>query len=145
MKESGPLSRRSGMNKLPLLIAMLALAACASSGVKVDQAKVEALQKGRTTYDEVIRDFGPPTGRTISANGDKILTYSYFSIQTRPENFIPVVGLFVGGADHELSMVMLTFDQNNILSNYTSTSGGTGTGRNLSGISQERKEVREVK
>ena len=133
------------MKKFVLLIAMLALTACASSGVKVDQAKVEALQKGRTTYDEVIRDFGPPTGRTVSADGHKILTYSYFSMQTRPENFVPVVGLFFGGADHEMSMVMLTFDRNNILSDYTSTSGGNGTGRNLSGLSQDRKEVREVK
>lgn len=132
------------MKRVLLVGVLCLLVACASSGVKVTQEKVESLQKGKTTYAEVIRDFGNPTSSTVSANGTKIVSYSYFGYQTRPETFIPFVGAFVGGADTEHSMVMLTFDDRGILKDYTATQGGSGVGRNLEGFSQDRKEVRQV-
>lgn len=118
---------------------LLLLAACASAGVKVDQAKLADFKKGKTTYSEVIQTLGQPTQTTILDDGNKIIHYTYFSTQARPESFIPYVGLVVGGADTENSVVSFTFDQKDILKSYTSSQGGVGAGTGFNAYSQPRK------
>ena len=125
-------------------IFVLGLAACASTGVKVDQSKLSLLTKGKTTYEEAIQAFGKPTNTIMTDDGSKIISYNFISYQARPETFIPIVGAFAGGADTETSFLNMTFDQNNILQKYTSSQGGMGAGKNLEGISQDRKSVRAV-
>jgi len=130
--------------KILALVINISLAACVSSGVKIDQSKVEALQKGKTTYAEARRNFGNPTSDTILPDGTRMVMYSYVGVQSHPENFIPIVGAFVGGADSEHTMVMLNFDQNGILKNYTASQGSSGSGHNLESLSQPRQDVRAV-
>ena len=132
------------MKKLLLPALLLTLAACASSGVKIDQAKIEALQKGKTTYAEVLQSFGKPTSNTVLSDGSRMVFYNYFGVQTHPETFIPVVGAFVGGADSEHSIVTLNFDKSGVLKDYTASEGGSGTGTGFESLSQTRKDVREV-
>jgi outer membrane protein assembly factor BamE (lipoprotein component of BamABCDE complex) len=130
--------------KVSIFAIAIALSACASSGVKIDQSKMASLHKGQTTYSEVIQRFGRPTNDTITADGSRMVMYHYFSAQAHPENFIPIVGAFAGGADTETTMVMLQFNQNGILTTYTSSQGGSGMGMGFEGISQDRKSPREV-
>lgn len=132
------------MKKICAVVLVLALGACASSGVKIDQSKIERLQKGKTTYAEVMQSFGSPTSNTMMGDGSRMVMYHYFAYQSHPENFIPIVGAFVGGADTEHTMVSLTFDRSGILTNYTATEGGSGGGRGFESLSQTRKDVREV-
>src|ERR1700676_1755978 len=76
-----------------------ALAACASSGTRVDPAKVAKFERGVTTANQVQASLGPANGSSTLADGGLVLVYTYARYQTRPETFIPYVGMFVGGAD----------------------------------------------
>lgn len=52
---------------------LLIAAGCATSSVKhgnqIDEARVEMIQKGKTTTTEILNWFGSPTSRTTSSNG----------------------------------------------------------------------------
>ena len=112
------------------------LTSCMSTGVKVDQSKLTEFHKGKTNYDQVVEQLGPPTQTTITDQGGKIISYTYMSAQARPESFIPLVGVFVAGADTEQSTVAFTFDQKDILRNYSSTQGSMGAGNGFEAQSQ---------
>ena len=112
------------MNKFLPIACMLMLVACTSVGVKVDPAKMSDFKKGKTTYSDVVEALGQPTQTMVSDSGDKTIQYAHLSTQARPESFIPYVGLVVGGADTETSMVSMTFDSKGILRSYSSSQGG---------------------
>jgi len=57
--------------------------------------------------------------------------YSYASIRSQPQNFIPYIGPLVAGYDSQNSAVTFTFDQRGVLTGTTSTQGGTGIGTNM--------------
>jgi outer membrane protein assembly factor BamE (lipoprotein component of BamABCDE complex) len=126
------------MKKYFLLIPVLLLAACVSSGVKVDPSKLAQFHKGETTYTEVVQKLGRPSQATVLPDGTKVITYTWVSAQARPESFIPIAGAFIGGADAENTVVSLTFDGDGILQTYTSTQGSTGTGTGFEAYSQPR-------
>lgn len=128
------------MKHILTIAAFLMLSACASAGVKIDQSKLTQLQKGKTTYDDVVSMYGKPTQVMVQDNGSKIVYYSYYSVQARPESFIPYAGMLVGGADSENSVVTLNFDKRGVLQSYSSSQGSTGSGHGFEGISQPRNE-----
>ena len=127
-----------------LLVSLFLMTACASAGVKVDQSKMAQFQKGHTTYDDVIAAFGTPSQTSVDDMGNRSIFYIYTSTQARPETFIPIVGAFVGGADTENSIATFSFDARGILIRSSQTQGGLGVGTGFEGISQDRKDVREV-
>jgi hypothetical protein len=100
--------------------------------VRVDERNLQAFEKGKTTYQEVVTRLGPPTSNTLLGDGRRMIFYNYMQAQARPENFIPLIGPFVGGADARASLVSLTFDQNGVLQTYTASESQNGMGRNLS-------------
>jgi hypothetical protein len=118
--------------------------ACASSGVKVDPSKVNDFTVGKSTCADVQAELGNPTQRYQLADEKIRWVYSYAAVQAHPETFIPIVGAFVGGADTETTMVGFRFSKNCILEKTISAESGTGTGTNLEGIGQDRKDTREV-
>ena len=150
-------ARRNGWNTdcwLPLIAlgCALALSACASSGVKVDPSKLDQFTVGKSTCAEVRAALGQPKQQVKTIGGDTkreilVWKYSYAGVQSHPENFIPVVGAFVGGVDTESSVVMLVFytDHGCVLAGTRYATSGMGTGTNLEGLAQERKDTTEVK
>ncbi|WP_298016678.1 hypothetical protein [uncultured Castellaniella sp.] len=119
------------MKKIAALAAALALAGCASSGVKVSDDQLSQFHEGQTTKQEVIAALGQPTTTMRNMDGTTTLMYSYVESRARPSTFIPIVGAFVGGADTRSNMVMMMFDHQDILSRYTSSSSQTGTSTGL--------------
>jgi len=118
------------MKKVLTLLACALLSGCVASGVKVDERNLVSFERGKTTYDQVVERLGQPTGNTLLSDGRRVLTYNYMQAQARPENFIPIVGAFVGGADSRFSFVSITFDDHGVLESYTSSQSqyGAGTG-----------------
>jgi len=112
-----------------LLISIL-LTGCAASGVKVDEKRLAEFQKGKTTYAEVVQALGQPTSTVLDGNGSRMAIYSYAAYRTRPETFIPYIGVFVGGSDMNSSAVVFSFDQSGVLLSYASSQSqfGAGTG-----------------
>ena len=123
--------------KALLCILIISLTSCMSMGRKVDQNQLSGFVKGKTTYDEVIRQLGKPTQSMIHSNGTRTLMYVYSQHQMNAANFIPYVGMFVGGSQSENTSVTLNFDQDLVLVNYSASEGGTNMGTGI--ISGQRQ------
>ena len=120
-----------------LLIAILSLAGCASSGnanVK-NQALIDQIQMGKSTKDDVRRLLGEPNSVSRSstqvanpADPKRMLTlvewwsYIHASSQTDAASFIPFVGGLVGSSTHESTQFTAGFDQKGIVQHITSGS-----------------------
>jgi hypothetical protein len=114
-----------------VLCAASLLADCAATGVKVTEQQAEAFKVGQSSYNDVVAALGPPTSTTMASNGTRIAMYSYASVRSQPQNFIPYIGPLVAGYDNQSSAVTFTFNQAGVLTGTTSTQAGMGTGANL--------------
>ncbi len=103
------------MRSIGWLLAIVTLAGCVSSGRPVDQAKVAAFERGKTTSAEVQAALGPPNGSSVLGDGSSVLVYAYTHAQARPESFIPIIGPLVGGADATSQTVSFTFGPDGVL------------------------------
>jgi outer membrane protein assembly factor BamE (lipoprotein component of BamABCDE complex) len=88
---------------------------CASSGTKVDPAQVQAFQRGKTTYTDVVGQLGSPNSDTVADDGSHVIAYMYTHAQARPESFVPLVGPLIGGADAKTTGYIFTFDNDGVL------------------------------
>jgi hypothetical protein len=118
----------------PLTALMLigTLTGCYATGVKVREDQLAQLQRGTSTYSEVVQALGPPTSTTLHGDGSRDAVYTYNQVQANPVNFIPIVGSFLGGATSEHSSVTLAFDPAGRLVQYSTTHGSETVGTGLS-------------
>lgn len=97
------------------------LGGCASSGVNVTAEQVSSLEKGKTTYQEVVAKLGPPTTISQSSDGTMMAAYTYSAYETSPATFIPYVGMFAGGGTARARTVLMRFDSSGVLADYTAS------------------------
>jgi hypothetical protein len=126
------------MKAIGILCIALTLIGCASYGVQVKTEQLSSFKRGETTIEEVIAKLGKPTTISTKMDGTKEIAYIYSHAQARPETFIPYVGVFVGGVDARSSSVILTFDAEGKLTNFTSSEGQMGMSTGITGGYQER-------
>jgi outer membrane protein assembly factor BamE (lipoprotein component of BamABCDE complex) len=62
--------------------------------------------------------FGAPNGKSFAENGDEIWTYTYSKTQVNAATYVPVVGLFAGGAQSDSSVLTVTFDRSGVVKSY---------------------------
>jgi hypothetical protein len=117
---------------LPTFLFLTLLTGCYATGVKVREEQLTVLQRGTSTYAEVVQTLGPPTATTLHADGSREVVYTYTQVQANPVNFIPIVGSFLGGATSEHSRVTLAFDPAGRLVQYSTTHGSDTVGTGLS-------------
>lgn len=131
-----------------ILFMFLILSGCVSSGNPSirDEAAVEKIKIGVTTKDEVRSLLGKPTTTTRSAGqvpmgaglpvmsnmNLEIWGYSHISVETNAATFIPIVGLFAGGATSSVSSLTVTFDEQGIVRaiQTSQSEGKSGMGSN---------------
>jgi hypothetical protein len=114
------------VNIVGVVLAAVMLAGCVSSGTKVDASQMASFEKGKTTYAQVVQALGPPVSVTNTSDGTRIAVYSYVHSQARAASFIPVVGLFAGGADAQSQAVTFTFGPDGTLKDYSTTTSNVG-------------------
>jgi outer membrane protein assembly factor BamE (lipoprotein component of BamABCDE complex) len=119
------------MRYLFMIVALFVCTSCVSTGKKIEPEKLTQFEKGRTTYHEVVQQLGQPTQSTMNSDGSRTIMYTYAQSQMRATNFIPIVGALVGGTDSEMTAVMLNFDKNGVLTDYSATEGSSTTGTGL--------------
>jgi hypothetical protein len=119
------------MRRVFVLGLLALLVGCASSGVKVSEQQAESFKVGSSTYADVVAALGEPTSNTVASNGTRTAMYTYASIRSQPQNFIPYLGPLVAGYDNQSSVVTFAFDQRGVLTSSSSTQSGMGTGANL--------------
>lgn len=99
------------------------LAGCVSSGTKVTSQQANAFEAGKTSEAQVIAALGRPNSVTVLANGTKIDVYAHIAAHANAASYVPIVGLFAGGAKGDSDTAVFTFGQDGILkSASTSTS-----------------------
>lgn len=103
---------------LPLLA--LLFASCATVGTEMSQAQVSQIRKGTTTRTQMVERFGSPMNVGIQ-NGKKSAMWNYNKVKNKPANFIPIVGLLAGGMNMQSQMLMVVFDENDRVEDYTYT------------------------
>ncbi|HJT20005.1 MAG TPA: hypothetical protein VJ746_06020 [Nitrospira sp.] len=123
------------------------LSACASSGnpAVADPARVSQIQLNVSTKEDVQRLLGQPNSMSKHSGGyyaipglktSAALTpietwnYTHLNVQVDPATFIPVVGLFAGGANSNLNSLTVVFDEQGIVRHISSTQtqGRSGMG-----------------
>jgi multidrug resistance efflux pump len=58
------------------LMAMI-LSGCVYTGTNFDESKLDNVQKGQTTKQEVISYFGNPSTTTVDSDGNELLMWTY--------------------------------------------------------------------
>ena len=126
------LSVRGDTMRSILALGLLSLlVGCAASGVKVSEQQAQSFKVGVSTYSDVVTALDNPTSTTVASNGTRTAAYSYASMRSQPQNFIPYIGPLVAGYDNQSSSVTFNFDQRGLLASTTSSQAGMGTGANL--------------
>jgi outer membrane protein assembly factor BamE (lipoprotein component of BamABCDE complex) len=96
------------------------MAGCMSSGTKVTQAQLSTLVPGETTEAQVIAAYGAPTSVSYLADGTKSDVYMHTAAHATAASYVPVVGLFAGGAKGTNETAVLLFDKNGVLKSTSS-------------------------
>lgn len=110
---------------LPLMIFVLLLAACATAGspsVK-DQSRISQIKKNETTQDQIVELFGQPQVKKTKEDGTEVWEYAYVETAVTGATFIPIVGLFAGGANSKVDGIEIEFNRNNLVSKYATSTG----------------------
>jgi outer membrane protein assembly factor BamE (lipoprotein component of BamABCDE complex) len=118
----------------PLALALVAAASAAVAG-QITAEQVAALKVGEATYDQVVGQFGKPTTVETSSDGSRTISYVTTHTHVKATSFVPVVGLFAGGAKGSTAVERLEFDKDGkLVKTYTRetnvechTFGGCGT------------------
>lgn len=101
--------------KALMLILVLMLAACASSGQKMSESDLQALEAGKTTLSDMKTRFGDPMSQTLDTDGNLVVNWSYIH-----------VGYMNIGSEQQ--MLTALFDEDKVLQKYQVAKGsGPGT------------------
>lgn len=118
------------MKRLFIGMTMFVVSGCVTIGKEVTQEQVTEFKKHQTTVEDVVAKLGPPTSSTISATGNRTISYVFAHAQARPGSFVPFVGPLIGGTDSRSSSMIFVFGADGKLEDYYASQSqlGSGTG-----------------
>ena len=114
------------------LLATIAIltAGCMSSGTKVTSDQLAQFKVGSTTESQVMASLGQPNNVSTLQDGTRIDTYAHTAAHANGASYVPIVGLFAGGASGTTDSVVFTYDAQGVLrstsSNRSQTNVNTG-------------------
>jgi outer membrane protein assembly factor BamE (lipoprotein component of BamABCDE complex) len=100
---------------------------CVSSGTQVKESDLGQFRKGQTTQQDVEKALGTPQGRMSDSDGARSISYVYSHAHAKGASYIPVVGIFAGGAKGQTNIVTFKFDSQGKLLDYTASSADVDT------------------
>ncbi len=106
--------------RVMILVTLGLCTGCVSSGTKVTAKQQSAFQAGATTEAQVIAQLGQPNSVSTLADGTKIDIYSHIAAHANAASYVPIVGVFAGGAKSTTDTVNFTYDPQGILKSMTS-------------------------
>jgi hypothetical protein len=115
------------MQRITGIICAFALSGCVSSGTQIKQSQLTSFQKGVTTERDVTRALGQPQAISTSTSGYRVIVYSGVRASPTAASFIPIVGIFAGGANAQASSVVFTFGPDGKMTAMTSSQVTTET------------------
>ena len=106
----------------PLFCALL-MTGCVTSGnvamkEQTQQSIDSAIQKGKTTKQEVIQKFGSADAVSFTDSGNEVWTYRHSKSKPMARNFIPY-NFFSLGDNTKTKELVILFDTKGVVTNYT--------------------------
>jgi outer membrane protein assembly factor BamE (lipoprotein component of BamABCDE complex) len=126
-----------------LLTGLILINGCATSGRKIDQAKLSQIKTAQTTKQDVIKLIGSPDQITTDGFGNTTFMYQYVRASTKPASFIPIVGAFAGGVNVQNEFAIINIDSNGIVRNMITSLGANDTSVGLNADSKTNLDVVE--
>ncbi|MEQ5140972.1 outer membrane protein assembly factor BamE domain-containing protein [Proteus vulgaris] len=104
---------------LVLALCSLALSGCASSGNhsiknETQESISYKIKKGETTKEDIVSMFGSPMATTLNSNEDEQWIYTLSDTSIKGTTFIPIYGLFDGGADTKVKQLIINFKEDKV-------------------------------
>jgi len=90
---------------------------------------------GTTTIDQVRTKLGKPASVQKTSDGTTTLIYYSIHAHAKGTAFIPVVGMFAGGAKSSLSYKVFMFGSDGLLKSFTSSDTNSDCSGGLQGVS----------
>jgi len=84
---------------------------------KEDMAKT--IIKGKTKKEEISKILGEPQSVDFTGTGDEKWLYKNIASTAKLTNFIPIVGALSSGTDDKTRTLVIIFDKQGIVSNYS--------------------------
>jgi membrane-associated protease RseP (regulator of RpoE activity) len=100
-----------------------------AADIKPEQ--IAAFKPGVATYEDVTKALGPPMSTSVSSNGNKTIAYSSTHAHATAVTYVPIVGLFAGGAKGTSSSTVFVFGPDGRLVQASSTSANIDCSVNL--------------
>lgn len=112
-------------NFISLALVAFLLTACATAGTPnvKDQSRISQIEKNVTTKTQVVELFGEPQVTKTTEDGTVIWEYTYVETAVTGATFIPIVGIFAGGATSNVNGIEIEFNKNETVKKYTTSSG----------------------
>lgn len=109
---------------IAITLVSASLAACASYGNVALKQETSAtiaqkIVKGQTTQAQVREMFGSPSSADFTDSGNQIWRYSFAQSTAMGRNFIPYANMFSSGANIESKELVVFFDKNGVVQNYS--------------------------
>jgi outer membrane protein assembly factor BamE (lipoprotein component of BamABCDE complex) len=104
-----------------LVVTMLGCASAGNQALK-EQTKETVSQKitkGLTTKDQVRKEYGDPMDTSFTEGGSEIWKYRYAHAETTAMGYVPIVRHFAGGTDVDKKELVILFDKNGVVENFT--------------------------
>ncbi|QXB60151.1 hypothetical protein [Pantoea agglomerans] len=97
------------------LFTLILLSGCASTAGnqsiknETQQSIASKIFKGRTTKEDIQKQFGEPTRKTTVDTNEDMWFYSIMNSNMSAMSYIPIVGLFSNGTDMKSKNLTITF------------------------------------
>lgn len=117
--------------RIPSLAALaLLLSGCASSGPLIENTRLDGLQKGKTTINEVVHRFGRPSFHSDNMDGSKTSAYIQPGNRSDAAALVSLVAALASNTATSVHSIIFRFDANGVLTAYERT--GDSPAANLS-------------
>lgn len=97
------------------LLTLIVLSGCSSTAgnqsikYETQQSIASKIFKGRTTKDDIQKQFGEPTRKATVDTNEDMWFYSIINSNMSAMSYIPIVGLFSNGTDMKSKNLTITF------------------------------------
>lgn len=100
-----------------VVLCVMVLSGCATIGTKqiTKREIVSQIKEGKSTKADVKALLGEPSNISFTDAGEEDWSYCYSRATTRPATFIPIIGIFTGGADTETHTLTIRFTKEGIV------------------------------
>ncbi|WP_088142090.1 hypothetical protein [Achromobacter xylosoxidans] len=99
-----------------LFVAAIVTGCATGSSDLLTESKVAAIKLNVTTYDEMVRDFGPPRSQSVNREGLTTATWFYFDNSA------------YGAMDNQQTLTVI-FNRDRTVKDYVNASAGSGKSR----------------